>query len=678
MNCYSKRNCNEVGLACRGSLNLQEARIHTDPTTNNLIISASSQSVHLKAQNEIDRQQWLTALEHARHRAIKQADSEEDEESMMNSMQDVKAVLDHVNNSLNTKIDELRSIEKQLKKHATELTKFLGKTEEARQYHEKYSQLKKSIEAMVNTSEELVELTVKDSRTLTRYANNEHEQRIRLQEQIETLAKQHSNLERAAFSSSTSGEQPPYLDSDEETFVDANDGSDDFKSMENERKSGSSRQESFSDEHDAEIFNAEIVTPRGNELSLENSMTPAIRNGARKRREAIPERPQITISLWSIMRNCIGKELTKIPMPVNFNEPLSMLQRLTEDLEYAYLLDRAAEKTDPLEQICYIASYAVSSYSTTGTRTTKPFNPLLGETYECDRTDDLGWKSFTEQVSHHPPATAHHANGKKWIMHQDFTMTSRFRGKYLSVTPTGITHVKFKDQPNWYTYRKITTTVHNIIVGKLWIDNHGEMQIENHYTGDKCILKFHAYSYFSSEKPRKVSGIVKDKNGVARWLIQGYWDKSIDILQVTKQEKGAKTVLETELPRRVWTINPPYPNSEKMYHFTKLALELNEPEEGVAPTDSRLRLDQRWMEEGRWDEANSKKQELEERQRTVRKKREAEAERAMQQGLPYPEYTPCWFEKTQDESTGSVIYTFKGDYWDCKTRREWSRCPSIF
>ena len=57
-----------------------------------------------------------------------------------------------------------------------------------------------------------------------------------------------------------------YLDSDEETFVDANDGSDDFKSMENERKSGSSRQESFSDEHDAEIFNAEIVTPRGNEV----------------------------------------------------------------------------------------------------------------------------------------------------------------------------------------------------------------------------------------------------------------------------------------------------------------------------------------------------------------------------------------------------------------------------
>ena len=38
----------------------------------------------------------------------------------------------------------------------------------------------------------------------------------------------------------------------------------------------------------------------------------------RRRRTKIPDRPQGSISLWSIMRNCIGKELTKIPMPVRF------------------------------------------------------------------------------------------------------------------------------------------------------------------------------------------------------------------------------------------------------------------------------------------------------------------------------------------------------------------------
>lgn len=65
-----------------------------------------------------------------------------------------------------------------------------------------------------------------------------------------------------------------------------------------------------------------------------------------------------------------------------------------------------------------------------------------------------------------------------------------------------------------------------------------------------------------------------------------------------------------------------------MYFFSSLALTLNEPEEGVAPTDSRRRPDQRLMEDGRWDEANAEKQRLEEKQRTTRREREREAVKA--------------------------------------------------
>lgn len=76
-----------------------------------------------------------------------------------------------------------------------------------------------------------------------------------------------------------------------------------------------------------------------------------------------------------------------------------MLQRLSEDFEYSRCLDRAAESEDSAEQLAYLAAFTISSYSTTTNRSTKPFNPLLGETYECDRTDDYGWKSIAEQVN---------------------------------------------------------------------------------------------------------------------------------------------------------------------------------------------------------------------------------------------------------------------------------------
>uniref|UniRef100_A0AC34QJU0 Oxysterol-binding protein n=1 Tax=Panagrolaimus sp. JU765 TaxID=591449 RepID=A0AC34QJU0_9BILA len=676
-NCYSKRNREEVGYACRGSVNLQESQIHTDPATCNLTISASSQAFHLKAQNEADRQQWLNALEYARHHAIKKADSDEDEDAGAFSIKDVQALLDALQANIDRTLVEIKTSEGQMNKAINDVSKYAGV-----KVDDKVATLKVQLDNMVKSSSEMINTTKKDIRRLGKFINNEHEQRTRLQEQIETLAMQHSKLERAAFHS-TSTEQIPFTDTEEEMFHDAVDDFDTKDDDEDDRKSGSSRQGSM-DENDRAIFSAEIVTPRNDSSSLDTS-SPSLTDSerkmvAKKRRSFITDRPQCSISLWSIMRNCIGKELTKIPMPVNFNEPLSVLQRITEDLEYAYLLDRAVTK-DPLEQLCYVAAYAVSCYSTTGNRTTKPFNPLLGETYECDRTDDLGWRSVAEQVSHHPPASAHHAEGHGWTMYQDFCLTSRFRGKYLSVTPTGLTHVGFKNQKNLYSYKKITTTVHNIIVGKLWIDNHGEMIIENHGTGDKCVLKFSAYSYFSSEKPRKVTGIVKDNKGVAKYLIQGFWDKYIDFMEVTKydhNDKHSKNVVETSAAKRLWTINPPYPNNEKMYHFTKLAIELNEPEDDIAPTDSRHRPDQRLMEEGNWDEANKIKNDLEEKQRIVRRKREAEAERAMAQGLAYPEYSPTWFEKSQDEHTGTVIHVFKGDYWGCKSKNDWSKCPIIF
>ena len=73
-------------------------------------------------------------------------------------------------------------------------------------------------------------------------------------------------------------------------------------------------------------------------------------------------------------------------------------------------------------------------------------------------------------------------------------------------------------------------------------------------------------------------------------------------------------------------------NAENMHFFSSLALTLNEPEEGVAPTDSRLRPDQRLMEAGLWDEANVQKQRLEECQRLERKRREAQANQALEEG----------------------------------------------
>ena len=100
-------------------------------------------------------------------------------------------------------------------------------------------------------------------------------------------------------------------------------------------------------------------------------------------------------------------------LPVSFNEPTSLLQRVTEDMEYTDLLDTAADRADSTERLVYVAAFAASEYASTVGRIAKPFNPLLGETYEYVRPDK-GYRFFIEQVSHHPPIGAAWAEAPKW------------------------------------------------------------------------------------------------------------------------------------------------------------------------------------------------------------------------------------------------------------------------
>lgn len=63
----------------------------------------------------------------------------------------------------------------------------------------------------------------------------------------------------------------------------------------------------------------------------------------------------------TILYNNIGKDLSRVSMPVALNEPLSLLQRLSEELEYADLLDIANHIEDPYERMVCLAPRRHSS-----------------------------------------------------------------------------------------------------------------------------------------------------------------------------------------------------------------------------------------------------------------------------------------------------------------------------
>ncbi|XP_050689095.1 oxysterol-binding protein 1-like [Eriocheir sinensis] len=754
----------EMLHTCRGTISLHGAVIHTEDSCNFVISNGGTQTFHLKASSEVERQKWVTALELAKAKAIRQMESGElpmvEDWSFVNQDEDEEDVgdsgADDVANTLKVltaKLEDLRTCHDLIMKHGAALQKSLSELEvldastqdlnaKTKTVNERATLFRISSNAMINACNDYVDVSSTAGRKWQRLLQHERDQRLRLEDMVEQLARQHSHLEQeakeqmnqamppgvqgpdtsstpvtecvsqqasaAGHSHSEDEEENEFEDALEELaenfIVHVNTGQAHKRTSSNvsqvsEGQGVGDTVSASSSEGEAQDNTVQVIMRKDNtdsSYSLSEEMaslngsqatTPTEPEGKqangrpkRQRRVRVPDKPNYPINLWSIMKNCIGKELSKIPMPVNFSEPLSFLQRLTEDFEYSDILDRAAQIEDSCEQLSLVAAFTVSSYATTALRTAKPFNPLLGETYECDRTDDLGWRAVSEQVSHHPPIVAQFVEGSSgWNSWQEFAMSSKFRGKYLQIIPLGIAHLEFRSSGNHYTWRKVSTTVHNMIVGKLWLDNHGEMEIVNHHTGDKCCLKFVPYSYFSRETPKKVTGYVVDSEGTLKWFITGMWDEKIEACRVISQSlRGGKPVYETGPPKVLWKRNPINPEAERYYNFTELACQLNEPEEMVCPTDSRNRPDQRLMEEGRWDEANAEKLRLEEKQRATRRSREAEAEQAAAEGREYPAYSPQWFCKETDDVTGALIFRYTHEYWDCKERQDWSRCPDIF
>ena len=71
----------------------------------------------------------------------------------------------------------------------------------------------------------------------------------------------------------------------------------------------------------------------------------------------------------------------------------------------------AIDEEDSLKRILNVAMANISSYCLIKGRTAKPFNPLLGETYEMVTPQ---FRFLAEQVSHHPPICAINCQGNGW------------------------------------------------------------------------------------------------------------------------------------------------------------------------------------------------------------------------------------------------------------------------
>lgn len=456
-----------------------------------------------------------------------------------------------------------------------------------------------------------------------------------------------------------------------------------------------------------------------------NSMTTSklSANSAAEDDELYPVRTKLPVqqpdksnfNLWSHLKNCIGKELSKISMPVQWNEPLSFLQRLSEYMNYGYLLNTATKSENAEKRLQWVATFAVSALASNLERMGKPFNPLLGETFEHRRKN---FRIVCEQVGHHPPVSAFHAEGlnpsnsgnqvngedKHFVFRGSMYPKVKFWGKSVEFTPKGTLTVELPMWNEQYTWSNVNCVIHNVMVGTLWMEHVGTMEIVNQTTKHKCTLTFKSVGQglFSTgaasdnDLLHSVEGFITDHLGKKVLFLYGKWTEFLcvtdipslkaflNISSIDKIDANASNLPKhspfsiSAIPNSeiLWQTDSKPEDASLYYNFTRFAMGLNEElppaeQEKLCQTDCRNRPDIRGLENGDLATAASEKERLENKQREYRKPFKNKKESDW--------WNPRWFIPIKNEFTKEEDWKYVGGYWENKGRtNDDDDIPSIF
>ncbi|KAL7623339.1 Oxysterol-binding protein 3 [Parahypoxylon ruwenzoriense] len=403
------------------------------------------------------------------------------------------------------------------------------------------------------------------------------------------------------------------------------------------------------------------------------SLSPLPVDIAVDRRKTIPPATVLPPSLISFVRKNVGKDLTTISMPASSNEPISVLQRVAEQLEYAQLLDQAVQHKVPRDRLLYVTAFAISQFSVNRVKERamrKPFNPLLGETFELLRTEsDVpgGFRLLVEKVTHRPVRLAMHADAASWSFTQSPAPAQRFWGKSAELTTEGRVRVALRlpdGTDELYSWTIATMFLRNVVMGEKYVEPVGTMTVCNDTAGTKANIEFKTKGMFGG-RSEDVEVECFDASGMQTGNgLVGNWTSSL------RATEGGKAT-----GHEIWKAGQLVPNAPNTYGMTTFSASLNEitaVEKGrLPPTDSRLRPDQRLAEQGKLDEAEEWKVTLEEAQRARRRDMEERGE----------EYKPKWFVRVPEAPDGEEMWKMKfgkESYWEERAKGEWKSIERIF
>lgn len=391
-----------------------------------------------------------------------------------------------------------------------------------------------------------------------------------------------------------------------------------------------------------------VIHPLVNSLLKTNSayqQYPVIESAPSRKRLPALRDPTKKVNVWTILKENIGKDLSKMSMPVYAKEPITLLQKMAEFLEYRHFLRQANREQDSIMRLVYVTSFYLMWVSQNKFRLAASFNSLLCETYEFIEGD---MKFIFELVNNHPPIAACYGICDDFIVESDFHIKFNFSLSGFEIETLGKFEITLRRTNEKFLFHRPKVTIHNFIFGDLYMWLKGDLQIENAATKEKVVIKFRPKGW-SSKHDREITGAFYNSAGNEQYLVSGRWDSHMNI-----QKASGGPVIE---------ICRKFEDPEKFdwqYFFNTFAINANyktvDSIPCYPPTESRLRPDVHAYENGDFEIASFEKNRLEEAQRARRKSK-------MNQ-------EPFWFTlNLRNERNFTTSY--KGGYFEARESGRW-------
>ena len=312
-----------------------------------------------------------------------------------------------------------------------------------------------------------------------------------------------------------------------------------------------------------------------------------------------------------------GRGIVGVSLPVRIFEPRSLLERICDWWTFIpnYIIP-AAKSEDPIFRMKKVISAAIGGLYVSA-KQLKPFNPLLGETYQAVFPQQ-NINVFIEHTSHHPPIANFlltHMDFKFWGRYEFLAKLEGITRNTVIMHQNGPNHVDFNDG-NRITFHWPHLQIDGLTHGDRVCKYIGHMKFVDEKNKIKAIIKFgetgegkssskkrtdmfygKIYRYRKGEESPSKKKNAKDDElnfGDLEELICNLKGSWLESLKANEQE--------------LWNIDKDTPTQ---YY----------PIEHPLPSDSRFREDLLWVKRDNKKHAHEWKLKLEERQRHEKKLR---------------------------------------------------------